>query len=239
MDDDDDDLFLKSPTKSPTKSPCGGGSTRRNRKPTLNKAKLGIGKGDGDEELRQMLEKVSPEVRSKLAKIFNKQTPMKERLQLEVEMMKDPEERKTLADFRYKAERKMFNMKILESEAAQQELLEKNLSEEAKRRAAEELEFAKKRQERMKEEKAKKEREDQLEHEVKVHAAKTVAMGAEELRRDAEKTAEAAARNKAKREQEEQEREERIQAFLNGEGKSMTDVERELKLARMLNSGEI
>ena len=234
LEDEDDDLFLKSPTKSPTKSP-----NKRTTKPALRQPKFGLGKEDGDEELRLMLEKVTPSVRSKLAKVFNQATPMKDRLSLEVEMMKDPDERKILADFRYKADRKMFNMKILESETAQQELLEKNLSEEAKRRAEEEREFAKKRQERLEEENAKKQRELQLERDAKVHTAKTVAMGAEELRKDAERTAEAAARNKAKKDQEEREREARIKAFLEGEGKTMTDVERELKLARMLNNGDI
>ena len=58
---------------------------------------------------------------------------MKERLELEVKMMKDPDERKILADFKYKFERKNFNIKIFETETDKQEQLEKNLEEEAKR----------------------------------------------------------------------------------------------------------
>ncbi len=231
LNDDDDDMFLK---KASSKSPV-----KKSTKASIASSRLGSLKDiDPDKELRESLEKVTPEVRSKLAKVFNKNTPMKERLQLEVDMMKDDDERKILAEFRYKVERKNFNVKILESEEAQQDLLAQNLAEEAKRQAEEDKEFAKRRQERIEEEIAKKEREAEIERQVKMHKARNIAMGAEELRKEAEKTAEAALRNKKKKEQAEKEREERIQEFINGEGKHMTDVERELKIARLINSGE-
>ena len=98
-----------------------------------------------DQELRESLEGVSPSVRAKLKKVLDKTTPMKERLELEVQMMKIPDERKILADFKYKFERKDLNMKIFESEMKQQEQLEGFLGEEAVRAKAEEEEFAKKR----------------------------------------------------------------------------------------------
>ena len=192
-----------------------------------------------DQELRESLKGVSPSVRAKLKKVLDKTTPMKERLELEVQMMKIPDERKILADFKYKFERKDLNMKIFESEMKQQEQLEGFLGEEAVRAKAEEEEFAKKREEKLREEMAKKEREAKVERDVKLHKAKTVAQGAEELRMDAEKTAEAAIRNKAKKERLAREREQRINDFINGEGKHMTDVERELKIARMLNDGSL
>ena len=229
LDDDDDDLFLKKGTTSPVKPRA---SHVANRRGSLKDV-------DPDKELRESLQKVTPEIRSKLAKVFNKNTPMKERLQIEVDMMKDLEERKILADFRYKVERKNFNVKILESEEAQQELLARNLAEEARRKAEEDEEFAKRRQQKLEEEIAKREREAEIERQVKIHKAKNIAMGAEELRREAEKTAEAAIRNRKKKEQALKEREAKIQAFINGEGKHMTDVERELKIARMLNNGEL
>lgn len=235
LNDDDDDIFLKKPsTTSPVKpkprhSTAAGTANRRG-------SLLDV---DPDKELRESLQNVTPEIRSKLAKVFNKNTPMKERLQIEVDMMKDVDERKILAEFRYKVERKNFNVKILESEDAQQELLARNLAEEAKRKAQEDEEFAKRRQQKLEEEIAKREREAEIERQVKIHKAKNIAMGAEELRREAERTAEAVIRNRKKKEQALKEREEKIQAFLKGEGKNMTDVERELKIARMLNNGDL
>lgn len=231
LDDDDEDLFLKKATTTSPVKPNTRSSTIANRRGSLKDV-------DPDKELRESLQKVTPEIRSKLAKVFNKNTPMKERLQIEVEMMKNLDERKILADFRYKVERKNFNVKILESEEAQQELLAQNLAEEAKRKAEEDGEFAKRRQQKMEEEIAKREREAEIERQVKIHKAKNIAMGAEELRREAEKTAEAAIRNRKKKDQALKDREAKIQAFINGEGKKMTDVERELKIARMLNDGE-
>lgn len=239
--DDDDDMFekmMKSPSKSPSgKSP--GKSPGRNKKRLSAKDLAASKEQDVDDELRKSLEGLSDELKGKLAKVLNKNTPMKERLELEVQMMKDPKERKTLADFKYKYDRKNFNLKIFETELDKQEQLEKNLDEEAKRAKEEQAEFAKRRQERIEEEIAKKEREAQLLREIQVHKAKNNAQLAEELRKEAEKTNEGAIRNKERKEREAREREERIQNFINGEGQLMTDVERELKLARMLNDGSI
>lgn len=242
--DEDDDMFMKQATGT-----SGGGGSAKNS-PGKKSGKKSVSSKSGtkmvqskkaevDDELRESLEGVSPSVRAKLKKVLDKTTPMKERLELEVQMMKDPDERKILADFKYKFERKNLNMKIFENEVQAQDQLDKSLKEEAKRAKAEQKEFSKRRQERLDEERAKKEREAKLERDVNVHKAKAVAQGAEELRMEAEKTAEAAARNQARKEREAREKEKRIQDFLNGEGKRMTDVERELKLARMLNDGQL
>lgn len=227
------DTFQKfSPGKSPGRK-SNSRSLTASVKDSLNK------KYDAEKELQESLAKLSPQVREKLAKIFNKATPMKERIQIEIEMMKHPEEGPILSDFKWKVERKQFNIQILESIESQQELLDRNLAEEAKRAKKEQMELAKKRQEKIEEEIAQKERELEIERQVKIHKAKNIAMGAEELRKDAEKSAEAAIRNKKKKDQLAKEREEKIQAFLNGPGKQMTHVERELKIARMMNDGEI
>jgi hypothetical protein len=196
-------------------------------------------KQEANEDLQESLAKLSPEIRAKLAKVFNKKTPMKERLQIEVEMMKDEEQSKILADFKWKVDRRQFNINILESIEAQQELLDRNLAEEAKRAKQEQRDLAKKRQDKVEEEIAKKERELQVEREVKLHKAKHLVQGAEELRRDAEKSTEAAMRNKKKKERLEAEREAKIQAFKDGPGKYMADAQRELKIALMMNEGEI
>lgn len=259
-DDGDDDLFVKTlkPKKdvdltapeSPqrrknsnkkdasSKKPSSPGATKK-AKDKLAAAEAAkraeAKKKETEEDLKKSIEKFSPEVRAKLFKIINPATPMKERLEIEVEMMKHPEERKILADFRYHAERKTFNIKILETEAQEVEQLATNLEEEAKRAAEEEKEFAKLRQQRVEEEIAKQEREAKLERDVQVHKAKGIVEGAEELRKEAERTAEAALRNKEKKVMAEKEKEQMIQDFINGEGKYMTDVERELRIARMLN----
>lgn len=247
LDDNDDDYLKFSNSDGAIKydntkrSPGSGRSPgRRTAKPKLTASlRQSVSKKEeADKELKESLAKVSPEIRAKLAKVFNKKTPMKERLQIEVDMMKNTDERKILADFKWKVDRKQFNINILESIESQQELLDRNLAEEAKRAKVEQSELQKKRQEKIEEEISKKERELEIERQVKIHKAKNIAMGAEELRKEAEKTAEAALRNKKKKEKQARDREAKIQAFLNGPGKHMTDVERELKVARMINNGE-
>jgi hypothetical protein len=223
-------------SKSPGRSP-GGRRSKLNLTVSLKESLTK--KQEADAELQESLKNVSPEVRAKLAKVFNKKkTPMRERLQIEVDMMKNVDERKILADFKWKVERKQFNISILESIEAQQELLDRNLAEEAKRAKEEQKEMSKKRQERIEEEIAKKERELHVERTAKIHQAKNIAMGAEELRKEAEKTTEAAVRNKKKKDQKVLDREAKIQAFKDGPGRNMTHVQRELKIARMLNNGE-
>jgi hypothetical protein len=258
LDADDDDMFFEK-VRSRSKSPGPKDSKSRSKSPKLKKGRKPAGDAgkssaksankrgsvkraslvDNDNELRTSLQGLSPDLRAKLKTVLDKEVPMKERLELEVKMMKNPDERKILADFKYKFERKNFNLKIFEAEVEKEEELEKNLEEEAKRSEVEEKEFAKRRQERLDEENAKKERDAKLKRDVKVHKAKGVAEGAEELRKEAEKTIEAAVRNKEKKERAEREREQRIQDFINGEGKDMTHVNRELVIARMLNDGSL
>lgn len=171
------DTFQKfSPGKSPGRK-SNSRSLTASVKDSLNK------KYDAEKELQESLAKLSPQVREKLAKIFNKATPMKERIQIEIEMMKHPEEGPILSDFKWKVERKQFNIQILESIESQQELLDRNLAEEAKRAKKEQMELAKKRQEKIEEEIAQKERELEIERQVKIHKAKNIAMGAENFER--------------------------------------------------------
>jgi len=233
------DSFLKyGGNQSPGRSP---GSRRSVKTGLTSSLRESVSKKqEAERELQESLRKLTPEIRAKLAKVFNKEgTPMKERLQIEVDMMRNEEERKTLADFKWKVERRLFNISILESIEAQQELIDRNLAEEAKRAKKEQKEMTKKRQEKIEEEIARKERELDVERQAKLHKAKVIATDAEAHRKDAERTADAALRNKQKKERSIQDREDRIQAFKDGPGKYMSDVEYELKLARMLNSGEL
>jgi len=247
--EDEDDIFFKSPPvkrrseplipkmpglektrprKSKSKSP-----TRRKRSDSTRQAKLK--KKEAEEDLKRSLAQYTPEVRAKLAKVFDPTTPMKERLQVEVDMMKIPDERKILAELRYKVARKSVNVRYLENLAANEENLQKNLAEEAVRAKEEEKELARLRKERIDEEKAKKERDQRLRKEVDFLKKKGIAEGAEELRKEAEKTAEAAVKNHKRKIQKQREKEQMIQDFKDGIGKDMTEVNRELAIARLLN----
>lgn len=255
LEDDEEDLFAKALEKSPgdKKNPRGGkDGARPKTTPKKNRSKrrtsprrsmdaatahtvAAEARKETMEELRASIEKHDPAIRAKLLKIVDPRTPMKDRLQIEVDMMKIPEERKVLSEFRYKADRKSINNKLLDSDAKDVEEFVKTMQEEEKRKGEEEAVFAKNRQERVEEEIAKQEREAKLARDVQVHKAKGIAMGAEELRKEAERTAEAAVRNKKKKVLKQEEKDKMIKDFLKGEGKYLTDVERELKIARMLN----
>lgn len=187
------------------------------------------------EDLRESIEKHDPAVQAKLRKIIDPRTTMKEKLQIELEMRNIPEERKILSEFKYKADRKSINVKLIENDAEDVAELVKALEEEEKRKTEEEKEFAKRRQERIEEEIAKQEREAKLARDVHVHKVKGIVEGAEELRKEAERTAKAALRNKEKKILAQEEKDRMIKNFLEGEGKYLTDVEKELRIARMLN----
>lgn len=192
-------------------------------------------KQEADEDLKKSLAECTPKVRAKLAKVFDPKTPMKERLQVEVNMMKIPDEQKILADLRYKVKRKSVNVRYLENLASNEDYLQKTFAEEEVRAREEEKELARLRQERIDEENAQKERERRLCRELDILKKKEIAEGAEELRKEAEKMARAVVKNHNKKIKKKRQKERMIQEFKEGIGKDMTEVNLELAIARLLN----
>jgi hypothetical protein len=258
LDDDEEEDFL---TKSLNSNQAAKEATRRSKtkkdktataevaakKAKQRSAKRTVGaaaakkaavknKDEAAEELKTSIEKLSadPQVQAKLAKMIDPKTPMKERLELEVAMMRHPVERKVLADFRYKKDRTSYLVNVVETQEHEEEQLNKNLAQEAVRAGEENKYFAKKREEKIEEEIAGRERDAQLERDVRHHKAKAIAMNAEQLRKDAEQTVEIATKNKAVKERKEKDREEKLNRFRENEGKNMTDVERALYEARLM-----
>lgn len=170
------------------------------------------------------------EIQKKLQVVFDEvNTPLRERLEREAEMLKVPEERRWLVHCR----RQLKNQGTL----AWMEYLDKTKQEEMALRLAEEearaiqeqkeLEHAKRLR---KQEKAEKKRQEQKRlSEIRIHQAETIAQDAEELRTLAEQTKKVTQQRLKEQEKERKKREKYKQRMLK---KETNDVCRELAEAR-------
>jgi ABC-type proline/glycine betaine transport system ATPase subunit len=161
------------------------------------------------------------EVQRKLALITDPATPMKERLEIEVEMMKNPKEKSYLSEFCQDFDRKKYLTANEVKHQEEGEQLKKNLRKEAKRAAQEQEDFSKARL-------ARQDREMKMNKEVDLHRKKVIAKDSEELRKKAENVVAKVAEKKAREKLEEQERQARIKEFRSKEGTNMPHVNRVL-----------
>ncbi|CAJ1938924.1 unnamed protein product [Cylindrotheca closterium] len=178
-------------------------------------------------------EDIPPAIAEKLAIISDPETDIKERIKLEVEMRKNPEEEEYLAIFRTKFDRKKFLSVKEQKDKEEQEQLQKNLKEEELRKKQEEEEFARARQAELDAQREKEEREERMKEEVRLHRAKVLVQDSEEVRKNAEKMLVGVIEKMALNEMEEKERQARIEEFLQKEGADLTHVEKELAKALM------
>merc|ERR1712187_672489 len=104
--------------------------------------------------------------------IANPETKMKDRIALEVEMRRNPEEEPYLAEFRDKFDRKRFLTAKDEKDKQEEEEMAKFFSEEERRKQKELEELAAAKQKELDEIKAKHDREQRMKEEVRLHQAK-------------------------------------------------------------------
>jgi hypothetical protein len=251
---DDDDDILASPTKP--KSDSKVGKTRsgsiRSKSPGKNREKVRSSstrsKSPGGLKSRSTTKPKSPtkpkstkevvsqediplRILEKLAILTDPDVPLKERCQVEVDMLKDPFEKKIMVDFRHTFDRKAFlSLKAEYEEKEQQRIHRDILTEEEKERQFKHY-LAKKRQQAVEEEIAKAEREAKILEEARKHTVRSIAEGMEKVRRDAEKTVQVATESRLRRQEEQAALEEELEHFRRTEGKYMHDAQRALKEA--------
>ncbi|KAL3932227.1 MAG: hypothetical protein SGBAC_010945 [Bacillariaceae sp.] len=188
-------------------------------------------KNGGDMVLSQ--DDIPPAIAEKLSIIMDPDTKLKDRIELEVAMRKNPEEEPYFAQFRTKFDRKKFLTVKAKKDKEEEDQLKKNLEEEELRKAREEENIAKAKLAEIEAELAKVEREEQMKEEVRLHRAKVLVQDSEEVRKKAEKMLIGVTEKVALTEMEEKERQARIQEFMESEGKDLTHVEKVLAEALM------
>jgi hypothetical protein len=214
-----------------------GASTSRVRSTSRDKSKSatssvgrkGVRPKSSSNELT--VEDIPLKVLEKLAILSDPDVPLKERVQLEVDMMKDPYEKKVMVDFRQKFDRKKFLEHKAEYEQNIQEKIHADILTEAEKEKEFKRVLAEKRQKEVEEEIAKAEREAQMLKDARTHAAKSIAEGMEQVRKDAEKTVQVASVNRLKKQKEQEALEREIEQFRRTEGKYMHEAQRALKEA--------
>ncbi|KAG7369409.1 hypothetical protein IV203_032152 [Nitzschia inconspicua] len=171
------------------------------------------------------------DVLEKLAILTDTDVPLKERVQVEVDMLKNPFEKKIMVDFRHTFDRKAFlSLKAEYDEREQRRINKDIMTEEEKEREFKQY-LAKKRQQEIEEEIAKAEREAKLLDDARKHAVKSIAEGMEQVRKDAEKTVQVASESRLKKKMEQEALEAELERFRRTEGKYMHEAQRALKEA--------
>lgn len=171
------------------------------------------------------------EILEKLAILTDPDVPLKERVQVEVDMLKDPFEKKIMVDFRHTFDRKAFLSLKSDYEQREQQRINKDImTEEEKEREFKEY-LAKKRQKEVEKEIAKAEREAKVLDDARKHTVRSIAEGMEQVRKDAEKTVQAASESRLKKKKEQDALEAELEHFRRTTGKYMHDAQRELKEA--------
>jgi hypothetical protein len=250
----DNDDILASPVKP--KSDSKVGKTRsgsiRSKSPGKNSEKVRSGsmrcKSPGGLQSRPTTKPKSPSkpksakeivsqediplhILEKLAILTDPDVPLKERCQVEVDMLKDPFEKMIMVDFRHTFDRKAFlSLKADYEEKEQQRINRDILTEEEKEREFKQY-LANKRQQAIEEEIAQAERDAKMLEEARKHTIKSIAEGMEQVRKDAEKTVQVAAESRMRRQKEEATLEAELEHFRRTEGKDMHDAQRALKEA--------
>jgi hypothetical protein len=238
-----DSSLKKSRSKSPgtrrasrSKSPSALKKNVKGRTAVLSprgqKSKLKIDEKPVAKELTQ--DDIPLEILKKLSIITDPDPDVKksrERGQLEVDMMRNPTEKRILVEFRHKFDRKKFLSEKSELERQAGMKLAKEISIEEQKEAEFKAGCRRKREAEIEAEIAAREREQRTLDEARKHTVETIARGMEGVRKDAERTVECviAARERKKRQDEEVERQ--IDEFRRNEGKDMHEAQRALKEA--------
>lgn len=183
------------------------------------------------DKTRTSQEHIPMDIQRKLAVFTDPATPMKQRVELEVEMRNNEKEYAFLTEFRHTFDRKQFLEAKKETDQEEQARLDKFQREEAVRVAKEQEDLNKARLAEIEAEIAMQEKEIQLKKKVTLHQKKVLAGDAATLRKNAESAVAGVAERQAKERLEEQEREARKQKMRRKEGKNLTDVEIVLKEA--------
>ncbi len=173
------------------------------------------------------------EILQKLAIITDPDVPLKERVQVEVDMMKDPYEKKVLVEFRHTFDRKSFLSMKADWERQEQKRIAKNIKTEEEIEKEFKQGLARKRQQAIEEEIAKADREAKMLADARQHAVKSIAQGMEQVRKDAEKTVQVASESRLRKKKEQEALEAELEHFRRTEGKYMHDAQRALKEARI------
>lgn len=155
----------------------------------------------------------------------------RERSQLEVDMMRDPLEKRILVEFRHKFDRKKFLSEKSELERKANEKLAKDISLEEKKEAEFKAECRRKREAEIEAEIAAREREQRMLDEARKHTIETIARDMEVVRKEAETTVKCATANRARKQRIDDEVQREIEHFRRTDGKNMHDAQRALKEA--------
>jgi hypothetical protein len=186
-----------------------------------------------EDGMQRSIAKLDPETKAKVNIMLNPDTPMKERLGIEIKLMKhpDPEVRQIISDIRYRIDNQSFLVQKLSTQQEVDDQMAKNLSQEAIRAAEEKKDLEGKKRQKLEEKRAEKRREKELEAEVRTHQAKIIAEDAGRLRQEVEQMNVAAQENKKSKIKQEEEIEQAVHEFHETEGKHLTHTERVLKEA--------
>lgn len=249
LDDEDDiplfptkpnsDSSLKSPVRgkgrsSRSKSPSALKKNRANSKGRIPKSpsKLKVDERPVAKELTQA--DIPLEILNKLCIITDPDPDVKksrERGQLEVDMMRNPTEKRILVEFRHKFDRKAFLSEKSELERQANLRLAKEIQTEEQKEAEFKAEVRKKRQAEIEAEIATREREERTLAEARRHTVETIARDMEGVRKEAEQTVKCAVASRAQKKRQEEEVERQLKEFRDTEGKKMHEAQRALKEA--------
>ena len=186
-----------------------------------------------EDALQRSIAKLDPEMQSQVNKMLDIDTPMKERLSVEIKLMKhpDPEVRQIISDIRYRIDNQSF---LVQKRSTQQDMdaqLSKIMSQEAVRAAQESKDLKDKQTRIAQEKRAETKRDKELTLQIRTQTAKSIVEDAERLRQDLEVMRDGTKENKNRKIQQEKEVEQAIQDFRQKEGKHLTPTERVLKEA--------
>ncbi|KAL3907610.1 MAG: hypothetical protein SGILL_008801 [Bacillariaceae sp.] len=173
------------------------------------------------------------DILEKLAILTDETAPLKERCQLEVDMLKDPFQKQIMVDFRHTFDRKAFLSLKNDFELKEEAKMHRNYNTEQEKERVFRAEVQAKRQKEVEAEIAKAEREAKVADQARKHAVKSIAEGMEQVRKDAEKTVQVASVSRMKKKQEEQALQAELEHFRKTEGKYMHEAQRALKEARI------
>jgi hypothetical protein len=218
-------------TARTTRSKSPGGLKSRSRAGNSASSRLTVDEKPNTTELTQA--DIPLETLRKLCMITDPNAPLKEKVQMEVDMMRDPVEKRILVEFRHKFDRKAFLSTHAEQQRAEDARIRSNIQTEEQIEAEFKAQVAKKRQMEVEEEIRKAEREAKAVEDARKHALETVAKDMEGVRQQAEKTVAVASVSRLKKQKEQEELERQLKEFREGEGKNMHWAQRELKEARI------
>mmetsp|Transcript_29926 Transcript_29926/g.72533 ORF Transcript_29926/g.72533 Transcript_29926/m.72533 type:complete len:334 (-) Transcript_29926:283-1284(-) len=222
----------KSPSSLKKKSKSG--ASKLPGSPPVSPSKLKVDKSPVPKELTQ--DDIPLAILEKLMVITDPDPEVKkstERSQLEVDMMRDPTEKRILVEFRHKFDRKKFlsDKSDLERRAALK--LSKEISIEEQKEEEFKAECRRKRQAEIEAEIAAREREENVLKEARKHTVETIAKDMEGVRREAETGVKCATSKIARKKRIDEEVQRAIDHFRETDGRNMHDAQRALKEARI------